>query len=63
MDMPMYRTPADIAIRLALTMFAGGIIGLNRGALARGGVQDDHPGVSRCVRCHDPGQYPAAVGR
>jgi putative Mg2+ transporter-C (MgtC) family protein len=30
--MPLYPTATDIAIRLALTMLAGGIIGLNRGA-------------------------------
>ena len=32
MMMPLYPTATDIAIRLALTMLAGGIIGLNRGA-------------------------------
>jgi putative Mg2+ transporter-C (MgtC) family protein len=32
MDMPLSPTWTDIAIRLALTMFACGIIGLNRGA-------------------------------
>ena len=30
--MPLHPTVTDIAIRLALTMLAGGIIGLNRGA-------------------------------
>jgi putative Mg2+ transporter-C (MgtC) family protein len=32
MDMPLSPTWSDIALRLALTMLASGIIGLNRGA-------------------------------
>jgi putative Mg2+ transporter-C (MgtC) family protein len=32
MNMPLYPTAADIALRIALTMLAGGIVGLNRGA-------------------------------
>jgi putative Mg2+ transporter-C (MgtC) family protein len=32
MNMPLHPTATDIAIRLALTMLAGGIAGLNRGA-------------------------------
>jgi hypothetical protein len=35
MNLPLYPTATVIAIRLALTMLAGGIIGLNRGARAR----------------------------
>ncbi|MET3972405.1 MgtC/SapB family protein [Bradyrhizobium sp. S3.9.1] len=31
MNMPLHPTATDIAIRLALTMLAGGIVGLNRG--------------------------------
>jgi len=64
MNMPLEPTWTDIVIRLALTMLASALIGLNRGARGHAaGFRTTISGRFGRLCRHDPDQYSAVTQR